>query len=161
MQDERFNQFVQMIDGVHKSVSKIKLSLAPILGVKSVHVFWLYELLSHPQGLTAASLASKSKIDRSLISREVEELCARGYVKKVGGSGEKRKNYNSRIVLTEKGAELAEYIRREAMTVQARADEGISAEELELFYAVLEKLHNNFVAMTKEREEATAPQNEE
>ena len=45
MQSERFHQFVQMIEGVHKSVSKIRMSYAPCLGVKSVHLFWLYELV--------------------------------------------------------------------------------------------------------------------
>ena len=110
MESERFNQFVQLIDGIHKSVNKIKLAVAPTLGVKSVHIFWLYELLSHPEGLTAATLALKSHIDRSLISREVEELCARGYVEVTGGSGEKRKNYNSRIRLTESGRVLAKTI---------------------------------------------------
>ena len=39
MELERFNQFVQLIESVHKSVNKIKLSIAPTLGVKSVHVF--------------------------------------------------------------------------------------------------------------------------
>jgi DNA-binding MarR family transcriptional regulator len=77
----------------------------------------------------------------------------------MGGTG-KRKNYNSRLVLTEKGTELAEYIRREAMAVQARADDGITEEELELFYTVLEKLHNNFVKMTNEREETLSAQSE-
>ena len=74
MQTQRFNQFIQLIDGIHKSVTKIKHSYSPQWGVKSVHLFWLYELMSHPEGLTAAALAAKNKVDRSLISREIEEL---------------------------------------------------------------------------------------
>lgn len=160
MELERFGKFTLLIDGIYKNIHKIKLDRAPYLGIKSVHVFWIYLLRKHPDGLTATELAAQSEIDRSLVSRELQKLFADGYITSIGGTG-KRKNYNSRIVLTEKGSELAEYIRSEAMAVQARADEGISAEELELFYAVLEKLHNNFVAMTKEREEATSPKNEE
>jgi predicted transcriptional regulator len=87
MQTERFHQFVQMIEGIHKSVSKIRMIYAPCLGVKSVHLFWLYELLSHPDGLTASSLAATGKIDRSLVSREIEELCVGGYVEVIGGGG--------------------------------------------------------------------------
>ena len=143
MESERFNQFVQLIESVHKSVNKIKLSIAPTLGVKSVHVFWLYELLSHPEGLTAATLATKSKIDRSLISREVEELRASGYVEVVGGGGEKRKNYNSRIRLTKKGIELARTITVYAMAAQQAADCGVSEEELRSFYTTLQKLSEN------------------
>ena len=143
MESERFNQFVQLIESIHKSVNKIKLSIAPTLGVKSVHVFWLYELMAHPTGLTAATLAAKSKIDRSLISREVEELRARGYVEVAGGGGEKRKNYNSRIRLTEQGKLLAKTITAYAMAAQSAADAGIGEEELARFYATLEKLSVN------------------
>ena len=130
------------------------------MGIKSVHIFWIYLLRKHPDGLTATELAARSEIDRSLVSRELQKLCADGYIMSMGGTG-KRRNYNSRLVLTEKGAELAEYIRREAMAVQARADAGITEEELELFYTVLEKLHNNFSEMIKEREEALLEESEE
>ena len=150
MESERFYQFVHLIDGIHKSVNKIKLSIAPTLGVKSVHIFWLYELLSHPAGLTAATLATKSRIDRSLISREVEELCARGYVEVVGGGGEKRKNYNSRIRLTEQGKVLARTITTYAMAAQTAADAGIGEEELASFYATLEKLATNLSQLSEQ-----------
>ena len=152
MELERFGKFTLLIDGIYKNIHKIKLNTAPFLGIKGVHIFWIYSLRKHPDGLTATELAALSEIDRSLVSREVAKLCEDGYIMNVGGTG-KRKNYNSRLVLTEKGMELAEYIRREAMTVQNLADEGISEEELLLFYTVLEKLHNNFVKITKEREE--------
>ena len=143
MELERFGKFTLLIDGIYKNIHKIKLDTAPYLGVKSVHVFWIYSLRTHPEGLTATELAALSEIDRSLVSREVAKLCADGYIMSVGGTG-KRKNYNSQLVLTERGMELAEYIRREAMDVQKRADDGISDGELELFYTVLEKLYNNF-----------------
>ena len=149
MESERFNQFVQLIEGIHKSVNKIKLAVAPSLGIKSVHIFWLYELLSHPAGLTATTLASKSKIDRSLVSREVEELRERGYVEVVGGGGEKRKNYNSRIRLTEAGRELARTITEYAMAAQSEADSGISDDELQAFYATLQKLSENLSRLSE------------
>ena len=152
MELERFGKFTLLIDGIYKNIHKIKLNTAPYLGIKGVHIFWIYSLRNHPEGLTATELATRSEIDRSLVSREVAKLCADGYIMSVGGTG-KRKNYNSRLVLTEKGMELAEYIRREAMEVQNLADDGISEEELLLFYTVLEKLHNNFIKITKEREE--------
>jgi len=159
MEFERFGKFTLLIDGIYKNIHKIKLDTAPYLGIKSVHVFWIYLLRKHSDGLTSTELASISEIDRSLVSREVAKLCADGYIMSVGGTG-KRKNYNSRLVLTEKGMELAESIRLEAMDVQARADAGITEEELALFYAVLEKLHDNFVKITKEREESLSKKTE-
>lgn len=152
MELERFGKFTLLIDGIYKNIHKIKLDKAPFMGIKSVHIFWIYLLRRHPDGLTATELAAHSEIDRSLVSRELQKLCADGYIMSVGGTG-KRRNYNSRLVLTEKGLALAADIRRRAMEVQARADEGISEDELAVFYTVLEKLHGNFVKITKEREE--------
>lgn len=151
MELERFGKFTLLIDGIYKNIHKIKLDTAPDLGIKSVHVFWIYLLHKHPEGLTATELAAHSEIDRSLVSRELQKLCADGYIMSMGGTG-KRRNYNSRLVLTEKGIELAGHIRRKAMEVQASADEGISEEELEIFYTILEKLYENFVKITKEKE---------
>jgi DNA-binding MarR family transcriptional regulator len=153
MELERFGKFTLLIDGIYKNIHKIKLDKAPFMGIKSVHIFWIYLLRRHPDGLTATELAARSEIDRSLVSRELQKLCADGYIMSVGGTG-KRRNYNSRLVLTEKGLALAADIRRRAMEVQARADEGIGEDELAVFYTVLEKLHGNFVKITKEREEA-------
>ena len=86
-------------------MNKIKFDTAPELGVKSVHGFWVYELLLHPEGLSAAEIAAVSMVDRSLVSREIETLKAGGYVR-TEDNGKKR-SYNSRITLTDSGLELA------------------------------------------------------
>ncbi len=152
---ERFYSFVQLIDGVHKSIQKIRIDTAPYLGVKSVHIFWIYELYAHPDGLTAAELAAKNMISRSLISREIEALQQDGYVEILESSSGKRKNYNALIKLTEKGKLLAQQIVFEGMSVQTRVDEGITTEELASFYTTLNKLSNNLkiVAMERQAEE--------
>ncbi len=151
MQIERFNRFIQLIDGIHKSVTKIKHSYSPQMGVKSVHLLWLYELMSHPEGLTAAALAAKNNIDRSLISREIEELREGGYVEVGVGGGAKRKNYNSRIRLTERGIALAQSISTVALTVQQAADAGVTEEELVAFYNTLEKLNFNLAKVAEQK----------
>ena len=150
----RFYRFALLIDGIHKCISRLKFDFAPYLGVKSVHIFWLYELCSHPEGLTAAELASRSAISRSLISREIEMLQKDGYIHMQETAHGKRKNYNSRITLTEKGKELADSITSEGMKVQNAADIGISEEELIAFYVTLEKIYKNLCTVTAERENA-------
>lgn len=152
MELERFGKFTLLIDNVSKCVHKIKVDTVPYLGIKSVHIFWVWTLYYHPEGLTATEIAANRQIDRSLVSREIAELCADGYIEYIGGTG-KRRNYNSRLVLTEKGRELAKVIFREAMDVQNKADVGIKEEELEVFYSVLERLHNNLAEIAKERED--------
>ena len=81
MEQERFMRFVNLIDGIHKSIQKIRIDNAASFGIKSVHIFWVYKLLSHPEGLSAAELAANNNIDRSLISREISALEANGLIK--------------------------------------------------------------------------------
>lgn len=145
----RFEKFTLLIDGIHKSIGKIKFDTAPYLGIKSVHVFWIYELSLHPDGLTAAEIAAVSMVDRSLVSREIAALKKDGYV--ASEDTGKKRNYNARITLTEKGNELAAKITEEATRVQSRVDEGITDEELEGFYSTLEKLYANFATLTQEK----------
>ena len=149
---ERFYKFTQLFDCVHKCISRIKFDFVPQFGVKSVHMFWIYELQAHPEGLTSAELASKSMISRSLVSREIECLLEKGYIVIQETSRGKRKSYNSRITLTEKGQHLAEQISREAMQIQNRVNAGISREELASFYVTLEKLYSNLQIYIKETE---------
>ena len=141
MEQVRFEKFTLLIDGIHKSIHNLKITIAPHLGVKGVHVLWVWELLKNPDGLTAAELAMRSMVNRSLVSREIEALREGGYVVLSLDGGNK---YNGKLRLTEKGRELAESIGGEVVRIQNAVDEGISKEELDAFYLTLEKLNNNF-----------------
>ena len=143
MELERFSKFTLLIDGIYKSIHKIKLDNAPYLGIKSVHVFWLCQLLNHPDGMTAAELASERMIDRSLVSREIDFLKDKGYITIAEKDSGKRRNYNAPITLTEKGVETAEKIVDTAMKFQETADRGIREKELMPMYATLFKIYNN------------------
>ena len=147
---DRFYKFCLLVDGIHKNINRLKVDVAPELGVKSVHIFWVYELLLHEEGLTAAELASRTMISRSLISREIEELYEQGYIDMCKTAHGKRKNYNSRILLTEKGKTLARSISELGVQIQLAADTNISEEELRSFYNTLEKLSENLCTISKE-----------
>lgn len=151
--DDRFYPFVCLIDGIHKSIQKLRVDFAPEFGVKSVHIFWIYELYTHPEGLTSAELAAQSNISRSLVSREIEMLLEDGYVCMEETAHGKRKNYNSRITLTERGEELARRIWDEGLRVQNVVNEGICEEELISFYRTLQKLHDNLREISQKDEE--------
>ena len=150
MEDIRFEKFALLIDGAQKCIQKFKSNIAQELGVKSVHVLWIYELYIHPDGLTSAELAVKSNIDPSLISRELATLKRRGYITKETTPG--KRTYNARIALTDEGKILAQKIYKNAMYVQSRVNEGLSSRELATFYYVLEKLCGNLNEYTDEFE---------
>lgn len=144
----RFAKLALLIDGIHKSIHKMKLEAAPSLGVKAVHVFWIYELMNHAEGLTATELATETMIDRSLVSREIEVLKKKGFVRLGDGTG--KRQYNARIFLTDEGLLLASRILDRVKLVQDEVDKGITKEELESFYSTLSKLSENFVEISKD-----------
>lgn len=148
MEKIRFEKFTLLIDGIHKSISKMKLDAAPYMGVKGVHVFWIYEISKHDGGLTSAELAAVSRVDRSLVSREIAALMKGGYISSLGRGGAKR--YNDRFVLTERGRELAEWIKERVLGVQNAVSAGIDEEELAVFYSVLERLSANFEQLAED-----------
>ncbi len=144
----RFTKLALLIDGIHKSIHKMKVEAAPHLGVKAVHVFWIYELMNHKDGLTATELASETMIDRSLVSREINVLKKKGFVRTEEGTG--KRNYNARIFLTDEGKTLANKIIERVKKVQADVDCGITEEELDSFYKTLTKLSGNFVELSRD-----------
>lgn len=147
MENARFKKFIMLIDGVHKRIGKIKYDVAPALGVKSVHLLWCYDLYKHPEGLTSAELAAINMIDRSLVSRELSVLIKGGYTE-IEASGPKR-GYNARILLTDKGRELAEKVEKYAEDFRRAVGVGVSEEEIASFYATLEKFHDNLRRIQK------------
>ena len=149
MELERFSKFTLLIDGIYKNIHKIKLDTAPYIGIKSVHIFWIYSLRNHLDGLTATELAALSEIDRSLVSREVAKLCADGYIMNVGGTG-KRKNYNSRLVLTEKGLELAQQVRKRATLAVKLAGKDLTDDARQIFYKSMDLIANNLRELCKD-----------
>ena len=145
MEQERVMRFTHLIDGLHKRIQKIRTEYATAFGVKGVHIFWVYELLSHPEGLSATELAASSKIDRSLISREISALEARGFIAAEKQSG--KRTYNSKLMLTESGVEAAKKIKNIALNFQDGASGNVAISDLEIFYDVLEKLYSNLENM--------------
>lgn len=148
MEQERFFNFTRLIDGIHKDVLKIRLDFAPAFGVKSVHVFWIYELLSHPDGLSATELAASSKIDRSLISREITALKKQGLIQTATVEG--KRNYNAKITLTDAGKAAAKRISELGVYFQNRVSEGIDEKKLIIFYNALETMYRNLERITAE-----------
>ena len=138
MESLRFERFTSLIDGIHKSINRLKLDKVPKLGIKSVHVSWLYHLIRHPEGMTAAEIAQESRVDRSLVSREIAALKKDGYLALTRG------RY---YVLTESGREIADRLVDIISEVQSVVDRNISEEELLSFYSTLEKLEANFAAL--------------
>lgn len=148
MRQEHFEEFSTLISGIHGDIRRIKAAYTRQLGLKEVHIFWLYLLRMHPEGLSASQLATAGKSDRSLVSRELDFLLEQGIVRTGEGSG--RRRYGWKLELTEKGEALAETISLVANEVQDRVSRDIDPRELENFYKILHTLSENFERLAKE-----------
>ena len=141
----RFERFLTLVEGIRKSIGRLKDDAVPSFGIKSVHAMWLYRLRLHEEGLTSAELAAVSTVDRSLVSREISSLKKNGYIE-CPDAGTKR-GYKARWRLTEKGRAAADGIYELAMRIQEKVGEGIDPAELASFYVTLEKLYSNFTRL--------------
>lgn len=140
MEEARFEQFRNLISGIHRDIEKLKTKWTAPLGMKSVHIFWVYLLKDHPEGLCAAELARLSQSNRSLVSREIGELITLGYVytEKTGRS------YGQKLKLTAAGQEAADRIAEASLTIQNQVNAGIPEADLITLYRTLEILQENF-----------------
>ena len=142
METERFEQFNSLISGIYRDIQKLKTKWTAPLGMKSVHIFWVYLLKNHPEGLSATELSQHSQTNRSLVSREIQELIDLGYV--YVESSAKKNRYGQKFRLTEIGSEAADRISAATLAIQKSVNAGIPEEDLITLYRTLGILMKNF-----------------
>ena len=148
MESERFEQFSSLISGIYRDIQKLKTKWTDPLGMKSVHIFWVYLLKNHPEGLTASELSRHSQSNRSLVSREIQELIDLGYVTVKTTAGQRR--YGQKLTLTNTGLEIAEKISEASLDIQNKVNAGIPEEDLLVLYRTLGILMENFHRLTEQ-----------
>ena len=151
MEAERFEQFSSLISGIYRDIQKIKTKWTAPLGMKAVHIFWVYLLKNHPDGLTASELSRHSQSNRSLVSREIQELMDLGYVQAEKNTHHRR--YGQKLTLTHSGLEIAQRISEVSLDIQNQVNAGIPEEDLIVLYRTLSILLENFHRLTEQTTE--------
>ena len=142
LDQERFEDFSSLISSVHGNIQKLKARYNTQLGLKPVHVFWIYLLRTHPEGMSASELAAAAQSNRSLVSRNINELFDKGIVFTQENSSKRR--YGWKLMLTDKGRHLADIISAIAADIQQTVSRDISEEDLITFYRTLKILASSF-----------------
>ena len=142
LEQERFEEFSALISSIYGNIQKLKARYTTQLGLTAVHVLWLYLLRTHPEGMSASELAAAAQSNRSLFSREIDELFDKGIIY-TQENGSKRR-YGWKLILTDKGRELADIITVIAADIQKTVSRDISEEDLITFYQTLKVLANGF-----------------
>ena len=147
LDQERFEEFLSLVSSIHGNMQKLKTRYTAQLDLKAVHMFWLYLLRTHPEGMSASELAAAVQTNRSLVSREIDELFDKGIIFTQDNSDKRR--YGWKLMLTSKGKQLADVISAISTDIQNTVSRDISEEDLITFYRTLRILANGFSELNK------------
>jgi len=138
---DRFETFATTIAQINRCVQKIKSAEMDAVGLRSTHVMCLYALGKEAEGLTAAQLCRTCQEDKAAVSRSVNELAERGYVRVEGQA--RSRVYRAKICLTERGMEVVRYINRRVNHVLDLVGRGMDDAERASFYRALALIAGN------------------
>ena len=146
--DERFNLFTVLINNISRSIRRIKTEEMAEFNLKSSHVSCIYYLYIY-NSLTAKELCDISSEDKANISRSIEHLEQSGYII---CKSDAPKRYNSPLVLTEKGKEIAIKISKKLDGIVDRVTAGLDDATRETMYKGLNIIFSNLQDMCDEYE---------
>lgn len=114
---------------------------------RSQHIMLM--CLSSGDQITQKTLAERMNISAAAVAVTVKKLEAGGFIERNVGTDDGRQNI---IQLTEKGKSIVDKTQNLFTKIDSRMLEGISDEQLEVFYECLEKMHENLIAINSENE---------
>lgn len=139
MKESRFELFDGLIASAGKTLQRIKTNKMEKYGLGSTHTTCLCKLGKAGEiGVTQKELTEQEGIDRAQVSRVLRDLEQNGLVEAVGSSAYKRK-----YCLTEKGKTITAEINDIILEINRYVSEDISAEEIAVFYRVLQSIDGN------------------
>ncbi|MBR3953174.1 MAG: MarR family transcriptional regulator [Oscillospiraceae bacterium] len=142
----RFEQFSFAISSIYRYIRKIERDEMVKRGFRGVFAQYLTALNKFEEGLTATQLCSVCDKDKAAVSRIVAEMEEKGLVMR-----ENKNKYRSRIVLTDEGKDLANFIaERAGIAMEAVSGEIMSEKESELFCSTLEEVCKNLQKVSRE-----------
>ena len=137
----RFEQFTMIISGIYRRLQKIEKAEMIKHGYKGAFAQYLATLSRYEEGLTSSELCEICDKDKAAVSRIIAEMEEKGLVQR-----EKKvvRSYRSKITLTEKGKEIADFVKKRAEeAVCAVSGEVMTEKDRETFYQTLDALYKN------------------
>ena len=144
---ERFRNFTVLITKINRSIRRIKTEEMDEFNLKSPHVSCLYYLSKMP--LTAKELGDICQEDKAALSRSIEYLEEKGFIK---CDLSLKKRYNSVLTLTEKGKKVSSVISKKIDKILDLASAGLSEEKREVLYESLNLISDNLENLCKKYE---------
>ena len=142
----RYEIFSAAIASMHHDVQRIERVEMAKYGLKGPHAQCLLAMSRYPEGLTSVKLCEICDKDKAAVSRIVSELEQAGLLTIAERNGVR---YRAMLHLTEAGQTAAKAVCQRAELAVARAGEGLTDGQREVFYDVLAKIAGNLHAICK------------
>ncbi len=139
MEQDRLETFMAHVIGASRSITKIKARGMSNYNLGSTHTACLRVLYKSKNGLTRTQLAKKCELDKSQISRIINELEEKGYVIE---SAEPTA-YKRKITLTEEGMSITDEINKLVLDINGAVSGEISSDDIKTFYRVFDTICTN------------------
>jgi len=138
----RYERLSAAISEISRLINKISAEVMKSYGLKGSFAKYLLVMQRHKLGITAARLCllcERNKADASRALAKLEEL---GLIIKASSG-----RYRAKLLLTERGKEIATAISTRAMEVISFVGKDISDEERDSMYRSLETISKNLEAI--------------
>ncbi|MBQ5327588.1 MAG: MarR family transcriptional regulator [Oscillospiraceae bacterium] len=146
--ESRFEQFKMAISGINRYVQKIERNEMVKRGYKGAFAQYLAVLKRFEEGLTSSELCEICDKDKAAVSRIIAEMEEKGLVSR---EHKNIRTYRSKIVLTEKGRNTADYVAERAKAAISAVSDGVMDEnQREVFYSTLDVLYKNLQKVSRE-----------
>ncbi|MBQ9743745.1 MAG: winged helix-turn-helix transcriptional regulator [Clostridia bacterium] len=142
----RFKEFTKNISLAYKYLIKIKSFGIKEFGLKGSHVMCLFYIGESENGLTATELCKLCCEDKAAISKSLSALSENGYVSL---ENSENKKYRSTYFLTESGMQVVDRVKDKIFSAVVEGGHGLTEEEREVFYSVLQRIVDNLEAVSK------------
>ena len=139
MEQDRLDDFMTLIVGASRSVTRLKSKYMARYGLGSTHTVCIRKIYASSIGLTRTELAEQCELDKAQVSRIINELSDKGFVTEKST----RTNYKRRVTLTEEGKRIAKEINDIVLTVNNFVSGGISDSDINMFYSVFKEICDN------------------
>ena len=144
----RFEQFTMVISGINRYIQKLERNEMIKRGYKGAFAQYLAVLKRFEDGLTSTELCEVCDKDKAAVSRIIAEMEEKGLVSR---EHKNIRTYRSKIVLTEKGRNTADYVAERAKAAISAVSDGVMDEnQREVFYFTLDVLYKNLQKVSRE-----------
>ena len=139
MERDRLDEFMTLVVGASRSVTRLKGKYMAAYGLGSTHTMCIRKLYMSANGLTRTQLSEHCELDKAQVSRIVNELTEKGCVVESAA----RSSYNRRVTLTDEGRRIAEDINDIVLSINSFVSKDFSDEELAIFYKIFGAICEN------------------